>query len=140
MPNYIHSFETLLVPTYHKLKHLFDFVCIKKQNLNHIKKMYKMKTKFTFSLKELHKTTQVFNSIGRQFIFCYFVVQSLIKTSLLKVCALLWSNTYKEIVSGHGYANNQLTIWKYPSLTKVSLTRHNYQEIFFFCILTIWKL
>lgn len=31
-----------------------------------------MKTKFTFSLKELHKTTQVFNSIGRQFIFCFF--------------------------------------------------------------------
>lgn len=31
-----------------------------------------MKTKFTLSLKELHKTTQVFNSIGRQFIFCFF--------------------------------------------------------------------
>lgn len=96
--------------------------------------MYKMKTKFTFPLKELHKTTQVFNSIGRQLIFWFFFT-SLIKISLLKVCALLWSNTYKEIVSGHGYANNQLTIWKYPSLTKVSLTRHNYQEIFHFLYL-----
>lgn len=38
--------------------------------------MYKMKTKFTFSLKELHKTTQVFNSIGRQFIFCFFFCSS----------------------------------------------------------------
>lgn len=37
-----------------------------------------------------------------------------------QVCALLWSTNYKEIVSGHGYAQNQLTIWKYPSMTKVT--------------------
>lgn len=38
---------------------------------------------------------------------------------------MLWSSTYKEIVSGHGYANNQLIIWKYPSLTKTAeLTGH----------------
>ncbi|XP_020292214.1 cell division cycle protein 20 homolog isoform X2 [Pseudomyrmex gracilis] len=42
-----------------------------------------------------------------------------------QVCALLWSRNYKEIVSGHGYAQNQLTIWKYPSMTKVAeLTGH----------------
>uniref|UniRef100_A0A1B6GJ63 Cell division cycle protein 20 homolog n=1 Tax=Cuerna arida TaxID=1464854 RepID=A0A1B6GJ63_9HEMI len=42
-----------------------------------------------------------------------------------QVCALLWSTHYKEIVSGHGYANNQLIIWKYPSLTKTAeLTGH----------------
>jgi cell division cycle protein 20 (cofactor of APC complex) len=35
------------------------------------------------------------------------------------VCALQWSATYKEIISGHGFANNQLIIWKYPSLKKV---------------------
>lgn len=38
-----------------------------------------------------------------------------------QVCAILWSKTYRELVSAHGFANNQLTIWKYPSLTKVSL-------------------
>ncbi|KAL1131966.1 hypothetical protein AAG570_011577 [Ranatra chinensis] len=37
-----------------------------------------------------------------------------------QVCGLLWSTAYKELVSAHGYANNQLIIWKYPSLTKVS--------------------
>jgi len=37
-----------------------------------------------------------------------------------QVCAILWSKTYRELVSAHGFANNQLTIWKYPSLTKVS--------------------
>jgi len=42
-----------------------------------------------------------------------------------QVCALLWSANYKEIVSGHGYANNQLIIWKYPALTKTAeLTGH----------------
>ncbi|XP_015515119.1 cell division cycle protein 20 homolog isoform X2 [Neodiprion pinetum] len=43
-----------------------------------------------------------------------------------QVCSLLWSTTYKEIVSGHGYAQNQLTIWKYPGMTKVAeLTGHS---------------
>ncbi|XP_066588824.1 cell division cycle protein 20 homolog [Prorops nasuta] len=43
-----------------------------------------------------------------------------------QVCSLIWSTTYKEIVSGHGYAQNQLTIWKYPSMTKVAeLTGHS---------------
>lgn len=42
-----------------------------------------------------------------------------------QVCALQWSTTYKEFISGHGYANNQLVIWKYPSMTKVAeLTGH----------------
>lgn len=42
-----------------------------------------------------------------------------------QVCSLLWSTSYKEIVSGHGYAQNQLTIWKYPSMNKVAeLTGH----------------
>ncbi|EGI58529.1 Cell division cycle protein 20-like protein [Acromyrmex echinatior] len=42
-----------------------------------------------------------------------------------QVCALLWSTNYKEIVSGHGYAQNQLTIWKYPAMTKLAeLTGH----------------
>lgn len=35
-----------------------------------------------------------------------------------QVCALLWSKTYKELISAHGFANNQLTIWKYPSMIK----------------------
>ncbi|XP_035726610.1 cell division cycle protein 20 homolog [Vespa mandarinia] len=43
-----------------------------------------------------------------------------------QVCSLLWSSTYKEIISGHGYAQNQLTIWKYPGMTKVAeLTGHS---------------
>ncbi|CAK8689698.1 unnamed protein product [Clavelina lepadiformis] len=33
-----------------------------------------------------------------------------------QVCAIKWSTHYKELVSSHGYAHNQLTIWSYPSM------------------------
>ena len=42
-----------------------------------------------------------------------------------QVCALQWSKHDKEIVSSHGYSHNQLILWKYPSMVKVSeLTGH----------------
>eukprot|EP01134_Creolimax_fragrantissima_P007897 CFRG7897T1 len=42
-----------------------------------------------------------------------------------QVCSLLWSKTHKELVSSHGFSQNQLCIWKYPSLVKVAeLTGH----------------
>jgi len=43
-----------------------------------------------------------------------------------QVCGLVWSKRYKELVSGHGYSQNQLTVWKYPSMKRVSeLTGHS---------------
>jgi cell division cycle protein 20 (cofactor of APC complex) len=42
-----------------------------------------------------------------------------------QVCSLLFSKNYKEIISAHGFANNQMTVWKYPSMTKqIDLTGH----------------
>ncbi|XP_072391182.1 cell division cycle protein 20 homolog [Diabrotica undecimpunctata] len=42
-----------------------------------------------------------------------------------QVCALLWSTSYKELISGHGFANNEIVIWKYPGMTKIAeLTGH----------------
>jgi len=42
-----------------------------------------------------------------------------------QVCGLLWSKEYKELVSGHGFSQYQLTIWKYPAMTRVTeLTGH----------------
>jgi cell division cycle protein 20 (cofactor of APC complex) len=42
-----------------------------------------------------------------------------------QVCSLVWSKHEKEILSSHGFTQNQLTLWKYPSLTKVAdLTGH----------------
>mmetsp|Transcript_8389 Transcript_8389/g.17448 ORF Transcript_8389/g.17448 Transcript_8389/m.17448 type:complete len:531 (-) Transcript_8389:1279-2871(-) len=36
-----------------------------------------------------------------------------------QVCALKWSPFEKEILSSHGYARNQLCLWKYPSMAKI---------------------
>ncbi|XP_064604437.1 cell division cycle protein 20 homolog isoform X2 [Liolophura sinensis] len=42
-----------------------------------------------------------------------------------QVCSLLWSKEYRELVSSHGYAQNQLIVWKYPTMNKVTeLTGH----------------
>jgi cell division cycle 20, cofactor of APC complex len=42
-----------------------------------------------------------------------------------QVCSLLWSTTEKELLSSHGFSQNELCLWKYPSMTKVKeLTGH----------------
>ncbi|CAI5733179.1 unnamed protein product [Hyaloperonospora brassicae] len=42
-----------------------------------------------------------------------------------QVCSLLWSATEKELLSSHGYSQNELCLWKYPSMAKVKeLTGH----------------
>lgn len=42
-----------------------------------------------------------------------------------QVCSLLWSTSEKELLSSHGYSQNELCLWKYPSMTKVKeLTGH----------------
>jgi len=36
------------------------------------------------------------------------------------VCALQWNPYDKEILSSHGFVNNQLCIWKYPQMKKIA--------------------
>ncbi|KAK7945634.1 hypothetical protein WMY93_001362 [Mugilogobius chulae] len=36
------------------------------------------------------------------------------------VSSLVFAPNYKELVSAHGYAHNNVVVWKYPSLTKVA--------------------
>ncbi|KAI9306844.1 WD40-repeat-containing domain protein [Cunninghamella echinulata] len=36
-----------------------------------------------------------------------------------QVTSLHWSKHYKEIVSTHGYPNNQITLWSYPKLKRI---------------------
>ena len=38
-----------------------------------------------------------------------------------QVCALQWSKHDRELLSSHGYSQNQLCLWKYPSMAKVCL-------------------
>uniref|UniRef100_A0A8C0DQS2 CDC20/Fizzy WD40 domain-containing protein n=1 Tax=Balaenoptera musculus TaxID=9771 RepID=A0A8C0DQS2_BALMU len=37
-----------------------------------------------------------------------------------QVRSILWSPHYKELISGHGFAQNQLVIWKYPTMANVA--------------------
>lgn len=41
------------------------------------------------------------------------------RADLMQVCALQWSRHEKEILSSHGFSQNQLCLWKYPSMVKV---------------------
>ena len=48
-----------------------------------------------------------------------------------QVCNLMFSKTTNEIVSTHGYSQNQIIVWKYPSMQKVStLTCHTYRVLY----------
>ena len=48
-----------------------------------------------------------------------------------QVCALLFSKNYNELVSTHGYSQNQIMVWKYPSMEKVTeLTGHSYRVLY----------
>ncbi|XP_059351001.1 fizzy-related protein homolog [Daphnia carinata] len=48
-----------------------------------------------------------------------------------QVCNLAWSKHSSELVSTHGYSQNQILIWKYPSLAQVAqLTGHSYRVLY----------
>jgi len=47
------------------------------------------------------------------------------------VCNLAWSKNVNEIVSAHGYSQNQIIVWKYPSMAKLAtLTGHSYRVLY----------
>lgn len=37
-----------------------------------------------------------------------------------QVSSILWSEEYRELISSHGYVNNELIIWKYPTFQRVT--------------------
>ncbi|EPZ34524.1 WD40 repeat-like protein [Rozella allomycis CSF55] len=48
-----------------------------------------------------------------------------------QVCNLAWSKNSNEIVSTHGYSQNQVTVWKYPSMTQLAtLTGHTSRVLY----------
>ena len=50
------------------------------------------------------------------------------------MCNLLWSKNANEIVSTHGYSQNQIIAWKYPSMTKLAtLTGHTMRVLYLAC-------
>ncbi|MCL7024588.1 hypothetical protein MKW94_021209 [Papaver nudicaule] len=48
-----------------------------------------------------------------------------------QVCNLAWSKNVNEIVSTHGYSQNQIMVWKYPTMGKVAtLTGHSLRVLY----------
>lgn len=48
-----------------------------------------------------------------------------------QVCNLAWSKNVNELVSTHGYSQNQIMVWKYPSMSKVAtLTGHSMRVLY----------
>ena len=40
--------------------------------------------------------------------------------STVQVCALQWNPHERELLSSHGFSQNQLCLWKYPSMVKMA--------------------
>lgn len=40
-----------------------------------------------------------------------------------QVCSLLWNPNEKELLSSHGFSDNQLCLWKFPSMRKITELR-----------------
>ncbi|GKY98216.1 hypothetical protein MPSEU_000779300 [Mayamaea pseudoterrestris] len=36
-----------------------------------------------------------------------------------QVCSLIWNKNQRELCSSHGYSENQLILWKYPTMTRI---------------------
>ncbi|PKA45967.1 Protein fizzy-like 2 [Apostasia shenzhenica] len=48
-----------------------------------------------------------------------------------QVCGLLWNKNERELLSSHGFTQNQLTLWKYPSMVKMAeLSGHTSRVLF----------
>lgn len=48
-----------------------------------------------------------------------------------QVCNLSWSKNVNEIVSTHGYSQNQVIVWRYPTMAKVTtLTGHTLRVLY----------
>ncbi|XP_027913765.1 cell division cycle 20.1, cofactor of APC complex-like [Vigna unguiculata] len=48
-----------------------------------------------------------------------------------QVCSLLWNKNERELLSSHGFTQNQLTLWKYPSMVKMAeLNGHTSRVLF----------
>eukprot|EP00180_Rhodochaete_pulchella_P000500 Plantae.Rhodophyta-Rhodochaete_pulchella.ctg13512.p1 GENE.Plantae.Rhodophyta-Rhodochaete_pulchella.ctg13512~~Plantae.Rhodophyta-Rhodochaete_pulchella.ctg13512.p1 ORF type:complete len:512 (-),score=39.28 Plantae.Rhodophyta-Rhodochaete_pulchella.ctg13512:1069-2397(-) len=37
-----------------------------------------------------------------------------------QVCSIVWNRYDKELVTSHGFSQNQLTVWKYPSMARIA--------------------
>lgn len=51
-----------------------------------------------------------------------------------QVCGLQWGVNDKELISGHGFSQNQLTLWKYPTFSKIQDIYGNEGRVLSLCL------
>lgn len=51
-----------------------------------------------------------------------------------QVCSIIWSPNEKEFVTGHGFSQNQLTVWKYPSLMRMAELKGHGSRVLHMCL------
>lgn len=48
-----------------------------------------------------------------------------------QISSILWSKEHKELITAHGYSQNQLSIWKYPAMARIAdLTGHRSRVLY----------
>ncbi|KAL5724738.1 hypothetical protein ACHQM5_007961 [Ranunculus cassubicifolius] len=48
-----------------------------------------------------------------------------------QVCSILWNKNERELLSSHGSNDNQLSLWKYPSMVKISELKAHTSRVLF---------
>ena len=51
-----------------------------------------------------------------------------------QVCSLVWAGEYKELVSSHGSVNNEIIIWKYPTMAKTAELMGHTERVLHLCL------
>eukprot|EP00043_Microstomoeca_roanoka_P015416 m.154476 g.154476 ORF g.154476 m.154476 type:complete len:485 (-) comp16257_c0_seq8:2991-4445(-) len=51
-----------------------------------------------------------------------------------QVCNIAWSKTSNELVSTHGYSQNEIVIWKYPSMTQLGVLVGHTQRVLYLAV------
>lgn len=51
-----------------------------------------------------------------------------------QVSGLDWNEEYQEIISAHGYQNNEINIWKFPTMTKIAELRGHTHRVLGLCL------
>lgn len=51
-----------------------------------------------------------------------------------QISGIEWNEEYQELVSAHGFQNNEINIWKFPTMTKIAELRGHHQRVLGICM------
>lgn len=50
-----------------------------------------------------------------------------------QVCSLIWNKNEKELLSSHGFSENQLCLWKYPTMERLAELKGHTGRVLYMC-------